>query len=247
MSRELSLGDLGGRKQPKHPALILVFHRFYAGFSEAFSLKCLRKSLFNLWKVASVPPSASCMGRTIDRESTDGVLRGRTDKSVGVTKRKEVFERRVNFRAVHLFYSIATMNCCFNNFLSGATATQGNRGHPLRDTCSLANGMPRRQQGDLAIPLPDELSRTQIFDLYKLAFDEYRFEIRLNWDRSMYYITFNTGLVAAGAGLLKLGDNGAVDLFIAGIFLLGCFSSMMGILALRKATNIISALSTKRP
>jgi hypothetical protein len=50
----------------------------------------------------------------------------------------------------------------------------------------------------------------------------------------MYYITFNTALVAAGAGLLKLGDHGIVTLFIAGIFVLGCCSSIIGILAIRK-------------
>jgi hypothetical protein len=82
--------------------------------------------------------------------------------------------------------------------------------------------------------VPDQCSRAELFDLYKLAIDEYRFEVRLNWDRSMYYITFNTGIVAVGAGLLKLGDNGIVNLFVAGIFILGCCSSVMGILAIRK-------------
>lgn len=82
--------------------------------------------------------------------------------------------------------------------------------------------------------MPSDPTRTELFDLYKFAIDEYRFEVRLNWDRSMYYITFNTGIVAVGAGLLKLGSDGIVNLFIAGIFLLGCSSSIMGILALRK-------------
>lgn len=82
--------------------------------------------------------------------------------------------------------------------------------------------------------MPDPCSRPELFDLYKLAIDEYRFEVRLNWDRSMYYVTFNTGIVAAGAGLLKFGDNGILNLFVAGIFLLGCCSSIMGILAIRK-------------
>jgi hypothetical protein len=67
-----------------------------------------------------------------------------------------------------------------------------------------------------------------------MAVDEYRFEVRLNWDRSMYYITFNTAIIAAGAGLLKLGDNGLVNLFVAAIFFLGCSCSILGILALRK-------------
>jgi hypothetical protein len=82
--------------------------------------------------------------------------------------------------------------------------------------------------------VPDQCSRAELFDLYKFAIDEYRFEVRLNWDRSMYYITFNTGIVAAGTGLLKFGDNGIVNLFVAGIFLLGCCGSVMGILAIRK-------------
>jgi hypothetical protein len=81
--------------------------------------------------------------------------------------------------------------------------------------------------------VPEPLSPDKLLDLYRIAIDEYRFEVRLNWDRSMYYITFNTALIAAAAGLLKLGKTG-IDLYIAGIFGLGFVGSLLGIFAIRK-------------
>lgn len=82
--------------------------------------------------------------------------------------------------------------------------------------------------------MSNEFSREQLFDLYRIAIDEYRFEVRLNWDRSMYYVTFNTAIVATGTGLLKIGTSGIVSLFVAGIFLIGLVSSFVGVLAIRK-------------
>ena len=80
---------------------------------------------------------------------------------------------------------------------------------------------------------PDPLSADRLFDLYKIAVDEYRFAVRLNWDRSMYYLTFNTALLGGAAGLLKLGD-GQMNPYIGAIFMLGSISSILGVFAVRK-------------
>lgn len=50
-------------------------------------------------------------------------------------------------------------------------------------------------------------SRSEIVDLYKVAVDEYRFQINLNWDRARYYVIFNAGLVGTGFGLLRASDR----------------------------------------
>lgn len=87
----------------------------------------------------------------------------------------------------------------------------------------------------MAIP-PTPLSTSQLLDLYKIAVDEYRFEVKLNWDRTAYYLTLNSGLIAIAAGLLKLDNSSApiVDLLVAVIFLIGLSASAIGIFAILK-------------
>lgn len=74
----------------------------------------------------------------------------------------------------------------------------------------------------------------QLLDLYRIAIDEYRFEVKLGWDRAMYYMVFNTAIVSIATGLLKLDNPRVVYLFIAGIFLLGCVTSLMGVKAVTR-------------
>jgi len=47
---------------------------------------------------------------------------------------------------------------------------------------------------------------TNFSSSYKVAVDEYRFEVKLGWDRAMYYMVFNTAIISVGTGLLKLED-----------------------------------------
>jgi len=68
-----------------------------------------------------------------------------------------------------------------------------------------------------------------LLDLYRIAVDEYRFQVRLNWDRTAYLITLNSGLVAVATGLLKIGSATVVDLFVSGVFLVGAFVSLASI------------------
>jgi hypothetical protein len=73
-----------------------------------------------------------------------------------------------------------------------------------------------------------ELS-SHLFDLYRIAIEEYRFQVRLNWDRTAYHLTLNSGLVAVAVGLLKVGSAPVVDLFVAGVFLIGLWSRSSGV------------------
>lgn len=79
-----------------------------------------------------------------------------------------------------------------------------------------------------------QLSTQQLFDLYKLAVQEYRFEVKLNWDRTMYYIVFNTALIAAATGILKIDNQRAIDWLIAAIYLVGFVACLIGRNAIQK-------------
>lgn len=77
--------------------------------------------------------------------------------------------------------------------------------------------------------MPEALSNHQLLDLYKVAVEEYRFEVRLNWDRTAYYLTLNSGLITIAAGLLKIGGAPIVNFVVAGVFSIGLLSSFIGI------------------
>ena len=74
----------------------------------------------------------------------------------------------------------------------------------------------------------------QLIDLYKIAVEEYRFEVKLGWDRTMYYMVFNTAIIGVGAGLLRLEQHPVACRFIAAIFVLGFCTSIIGAKAMRK-------------
>jgi hypothetical protein len=77
--------------------------------------------------------------------------------------------------------------------------------------------------------VPEPLSSELLLSLYKVAVEEYRFEVRLNWDRTAYYLTLNSGLIAVAAGLLKIGSAPIVNLVVASVFLIGFLSSIIGV------------------
>jgi len=81
--------------------------------------------------------------------------------------------------------------------------------------------------------VPELLSTDQLLSLYKIAIEEYRFEVRLNWDRTAYYVTLNSGLFAIAAGLLKIASAPVVNLFVAMVFFVGLCASTIGIKNIR--------------
>jgi len=64
--------------------------------------------------------------------------------------------------------------------------------------------------------VPDE----RRWDAYKLAVEEYRFQVELNWKRTQYFFVLAVAFVVAAAGLV--GANQAVpDVLLAALFLTG--------------------------
>jgi len=78
-----------------------------------------------------------------------------------------------------------------------------------------------------------DFSRAELFDLYKIALEEYRFEVKLNTDRMIHHVVFNTALLSAATGLLKLASDSILDIFVALLFLIGIFTTWLG----RRAVN----------
>ena len=76
--------------------------------------------------------------------------------------------------------------------------------------------------------MPSPFSPDDLLTLYKIAIDEYRFEVKLNWDRTVYYLTLNSGLVAIATGLLKLGSIPVINLLVAAIFFIGLCTALIG-------------------
>ncbi len=69
----------------------------------------------------------------------------------------------------------------------------------------------------------------QQHELYRLSIEEYRFEVNLTWDRTKYYLGFNTAIITIATGLLKLGGIWHVNAFISFLFLSGILACRLGI------------------
>lgn len=75
-----------------------------------------------------------------------------------------------------------------------------------------------------------EPTRDELLDLYKVAVDEYRFQVSLNWDRSKYFLAFNTAVIGVGAGLVNAGKTLATPLLV-GIFAVGLAAAALSAIA----------------
>ncbi|HEV2491920.1 MAG TPA: hypothetical protein VG204_02485 [Terriglobia bacterium] len=94
--------------------------------------------------------------------------------------------------------------------------------------------------------MPESLSTDQLLGLYKIAVEEYRFEVRLNWDRTAYYLTLNSGLIAIAVGLLKVGGDPRVNLVVASMFLIGCCASAIAIINIKKGHDYYRSAVVKK-
>jgi hypothetical protein len=70
-------------------------------------------------------------------------------------------------------------------------------------------------------------SRNELLDLYKVAVEEYRFQVQLNWDRAKYLLGFNTAVIGVGTGLVKIGSRSPASPLLIGIFTVGLVASLL--------------------
>jgi hypothetical protein len=64
---------------------------------------------------------------------------------------------------------------------------------------------------------------------YRLAVEEYRFQVDLNWRRSEYFFVLNIGVLVAGATLLA--SNGLPEALVGLVFVMGALLATMSFLA----------------
>jgi hypothetical protein len=77
------------------------------------------------------------------------------------------------------------------------------------------------------------LTNQELIELYKVAIEEYRFQVKLNNDRLLHLTVFNIAVLSAGAGLLKVGGSRLGNALVASIFVAGFCTSLIGALAVR--------------
>jgi hypothetical protein len=73
-----------------------------------------------------------------------------------------------------------------------------------------------------------------VFELYKIALEEYRFEVKLNNDRTFRFLVLNAAALSVGTGLLKTNGLPASNIFVVLLFFAGAMTSVLGIRAIKK-------------
>ena len=65
---------------------------------------------------------------------------------------------------------------------------------------------------------PDPAANSaNLLDLYKIAVDEYRFNVRLGWDRTRFFLGLHTALGGAAVALARAGGNDPVALTLLSV------------------------------
>src|SRR5438045_4358235 len=79
-------------------------------------------------------------------------------------------------------------------------------------------------------PEAEKARREVLLKVYSAALDEVRFNINLSWDRTKFFLLLNSGLIAGGIGLLKLGETTVlISSFLVAYFVLGIVISVFGL------------------
>ncbi len=85
-------------------------------------------------------------------------------------------------------------------------------------------------------PVSQREKRDELFELYKLALDDYRFQVQLNQDRSPYFLVLNLTVIGIATGVVQLGQ-GTISILVTILYLAGflfCLFSIFALAAQRK-------------
>ena len=52
--------------------------------------------------------------------------------------------------------------------------------------------------------------RDELYDLYRLAIEEYHFNVKLAWDRTRFFVELNAVLVTAASAVMRFIDGPAL-------------------------------------
>jgi len=93
---------------------------------------------------------------------------------------------------------------------------------------------------------PGDIDRSELLDLHRMFVDEYRFQVKLNSDRTQIYLVLNAAIITAATGLLKSGDPATTRVFVAAIFLVGFFVARIAARATRRGHAYYRAVVYKK-
>jgi hypothetical protein len=83
-------------------------------------------------------------------------------------------------------------------------------------------------------------------ELYKLALEDYRFQVQLNWGRSQYFLVLNLTVIGIATGIVQFA-GGEISPLVAGLYFAGFAFCVFSILALRVQRKFyISAREQKK-
>lgn len=74
-------------------------------------------------------------------------------------------------------------------------------------------------------------SSPPLLDLYKIALDEYRFQVNLNWSRTQYYIVLNVAILGLATSLLRIEDQTLSAVVGTGLYFAGTVCCVLALFA----------------
>jgi hypothetical protein len=92
---------------------------------------------------------------------------------------------------------------------------------------------------------PPDIARAELLDLYKLLIEEYRFQVKINSDRTQNYLTLNIAIITVAAGLLRFGGSDA-RLLVGCILLAGIFIARIAAEAVAQGHSYYRAIVYKK-
>lgn len=83
-----------------------------------------------------------------------------------------------------------------------------------------------------AQPARQEPDRAELLELYRLALEDYRFQVQLNWGRSQYFLVLNLTFFGIATGIVQLGQ-GTINVLVGFMYLAGCVFCIFSVIALQ--------------
>lgn len=74
--------------------------------------------------------------------------------------------------------------------------------------------------------------KDELLELYRVAVEEYRFNVKLTWDRTRFYVGLHMALVAVTSTLLRIESEARISFLL--IAVIGAAASFLGIHTIRK-------------
>jgi len=105
--------------------------------------------------------------------------------------------------------------------------------------------LQRPPQSSSQSPSVDEIDRDELRDLHRLLMEEYRFQVKINSDRTQIYLALSAAIIAAGTGLLRIG-GGIASILVAAIFAVGILVAWIAMKAVRQGHAYYRAIIYKK-